>query len=169
MSRNPVVPARMTGVLDDEFVVFLIGMRVNKPWKLRRWLPAFLAMPKMLAELSRRPELGLLGYRLTFGIDGPTVIQYWRSTEQLMAYAHSSDDAHLPAWRAFNKAVGRSGDVGIWHETFVVAPGAYENIYVNMPRFGLAAAGEHLPVAARGGTARQRLSAQDSSAAPSRQ
>ena len=157
MARNRVVPERMTGTVEGDFAVFLIGMRLNKPWKIHRWLPAFVAMPRMLAELSRQPELGLLGYRLTFGIDGPTVIQYWRSSDQLIAYARSTDESHLPAWRAFGKAVGTSGDVGIWHETYVVAAGAYENIYVNMPRFGLAQAGEHRPVGARGGTAMQRL------------
>ena len=35
------------------------------------------------------------------------------------------------------------GDIGIWHETFRVRAGEYEAIYGNMPRFGLAAAGEH--------------------------
>ncbi len=47
-----------------------------------------------------------------------------------------------PAWSAFNKAIGTSGDVGIWHETYVIAPGKYENVYVNMPPFGLGRAGE---------------------------
>ena len=28
-------------------------------------------------------------------------------------------------------------DVGVWHEAYVVSPGAYENIYVSMPAFGL--------------------------------
>ncbi|MBD3801378.1 MAG: DUF4188 domain-containing protein, partial [Campylobacterales bacterium] len=28
----------------------------------------------------------------------------------------------------------------IWHETYVVRPGQYENIYHNMPQFGLAKA-----------------------------
>jgi hypothetical protein len=48
---------------------------------------------------------------------------------------------HLPAWRAFNQAVGTDGSVGIWHETYGVAPGTYENVYVNMPSFGLGKAG----------------------------
>ncbi|HEY8789093.1 MAG TPA: DUF4188 domain-containing protein [Actinopolymorphaceae bacterium] len=157
MARNRVVPARTTGTVDGEFTVFLIGVRLNKPWKIHRWLPVFVAMPRMLAELSRRPELGLLGYHLTLGPGGPMVIQYWRSSEHLIAYARSTDEIHLPAWRAFGKAVGTSGDVGIWHETYVVAAGAYENVYANMPRFGLAQAGEHRPVGSRGGTARQRL------------
>ena len=47
----------------------------------------------------------------------------------------------LPAWQAFNRAVGSNGDVGIWHETYVVRPGAYETVYNNMPPWGLGAAG----------------------------
>ena len=49
---------RMTGRMDGEFVVFLIGMRVNKPWKIWKWLPVATAMPRMLIELAKQPELG---------------------------------------------------------------------------------------------------------------
>ena len=37
---------RMAAAIDGEFVVFLIGMRVNKPWKIHRWWPVFAAMPR---------------------------------------------------------------------------------------------------------------------------
>lgn len=30
---------RMTVKIEGDFVVFLIGMRINKPWKLHKWLP----------------------------------------------------------------------------------------------------------------------------------
>ena len=159
MARNKVRPGRMTAKLDGEFVVFLIGMRVNKPWKPHKWLPVFNAMPKMLAELSRHPELGLLGYRMAIGSGGPVLIQYWRSSEQLIEYAKAADSAHLPAWRKFNRAVGTSGDVGVWHETFVVRPGAYETLYANMPKVGLAKFAEHIEVGKRGDDARARLTA----------
>ncbi len=69
------------------------------------------------------------------------VVQYWRSFEQLTAYAQNRDQSHLPAWRAFNKAIGTNGDVGIWHESYIISPGKFESIYVNMPIFGLGAAG----------------------------
>jgi hypothetical protein len=68
-------------------------------------------------------------------------VQYWRSFEALEAYAQSKTAAHLPAWRAFQQSIGTNGDVGIWHETYVIKSGAYENVYVNMPPFGLGAAG----------------------------
>ena len=54
---------KMTVEMDEEFVVFIIGMRINKPWKVHKWWPAFNAMPGMLKELSANPELGMLGYR----------------------------------------------------------------------------------------------------------
>ena len=55
-----VHPGRFTAETDGEFVVFLIGMRINKPWKPHRWLPVFLAMPAMIRELEAHPEKGML-------------------------------------------------------------------------------------------------------------
>jgi hypothetical protein len=34
------------------------------------------------------------------------MVQYWRSLEQLLSYATTKEAEHLPAWRAFNKAIG---------------------------------------------------------------
>jgi hypothetical protein len=47
--------------------------------------------------------------------------------------------------------------VGIWHETYLSGPGRYETIYHHMPRFGLAKAGEHLPVTGHHNRAGARL------------
>jgi hypothetical protein len=135
-----IIDRRVSAEIEGDFVVFMIGVRLNKPWK-PSWWPVFSAMPRMLKELSQKPELGLLHYRLHFGFPNSMVIQYWRSFEQLTAYARNRDQAHLPAWSAFNKAIGTNGDVGIWHETYCISAGTYENIYVNMPKYGLGAAG----------------------------
>ena len=129
---------RLTAEIEGDFVVFIIGMRVNQPWKIQAWLPVAQAMPRMLRELQTRPELGLLGTQFY----GLTQIQYWRSMEHLHHYATSREEAHLPAWRAFNQgARAAGGAVGIWHETYQVASGAYETVYVNMPPTGLGRAG----------------------------
>ena len=58
-----------------------------------------------------------------------------------MDYAKNKDSEHLPAWQAFNKSIGTDGTVGIWHETYKASPGTYENVYANMPAFGLGKAG----------------------------
>ena len=131
---------RLTATIDGDFVVFLIGMRFNTWWKVHRWLPVAQAMPRMLAELQAKPELGMLGGDMWFGRT-TIMVQYWRSMDQLLAYAKRKDAEHLPAWSQFNKSVGKNGSVGIWHETYAVSSGAFENIYVNMPYFGLGVAG----------------------------
>ena len=136
-----IIAKRMCAEIEGDFVVFLIGMRINKPWKVWQWAPVAKAMPRMLIELAKQPELGLLHARSHFGFPNTLVVQYWRSFEALEAYAKSRDAAHLPAWQAFNKAVGSNGDVGIWHETYLVRNGCYENVYNNMPPYGLGVAG----------------------------
>jgi hypothetical protein len=125
-------------------VVFLIGMRINRPLKFHRWIPVFSAMPRMVRELEQHPELGFLGAHSWLGRT-TIMLQYWDSFEKLEAYARAKNHAHLPAWREFNRRIGTSGDVGVWHETYLLQPGSYEAIYSNMPRFGLsrfAAAGK---------------------------
>ncbi|HEX2773891.1 MAG TPA: DUF4188 domain-containing protein [Micromonosporaceae bacterium] len=154
-----VVKGRMTADVSGDFVVFLIGMRVNKPWKLHKWIPIARAMGPMLRALFRQKELGLLGAHTWIGLRGPMLVQYWRSVEDLERFARDTSLPHQPAWRAFNRRVGTDGDVGIWHETFLVSAGKYETLYGNMPRFGLAAAGDHLPVASKGERAAERRGA----------
>jgi hypothetical protein len=154
---SSVHPGRFTASMDGDFVVFVIGMRFNKLWKPHKWLPVLVAMPRMLAELARHPEKGLLGARTMVGGRTITVLQYWRSFEQLEHFARDQSDPHLAAWRAFNRRVGSSGDVGVFHETYKVAAGQHESIYANMPAMGLAAAGEHVPGGRRTETARERI------------
>lgn len=59
-----VIAERMAARIEGDFVVFLIGMRINKPWKIGAWWPAFVSMPRMLKELEARPaeETGFLGH-----------------------------------------------------------------------------------------------------------
>ena len=143
-----VRPGRSTAdlsTLGDEVVVFLIGVRINKPWKVRTWWPVFTAMPRMLRHLEEHPEKGLLGYEQSF-LPSPMIVQYWRSFEDLARFARDVEDPHLEPWRQFNRRVGRSGDVGVWHETYRVRPTDVESIYANMPPRGLAAATEVVPV-----------------------
>src|SRR6266545_5856850 len=153
-----VETGRCTADIDGDFVVFLIGMRFNKPWKVHRWWPVFTAMPRMLRVLDKHPELGCLGHQQWVGRT-LIVVQYWRSFEHLDRFARDRDLPHLEPWRRFNRVVRDSGDVGIWHETYRVQAGAYEAIYGNMPVFGLAAAAEHVPVASKAHTAAARIGA----------
>jgi hypothetical protein len=148
-------PGRHSARIEGDFVVFLIGMRINKPWKPHRWLPVFLAMPKMIKELERDPDSGFLGSTQGLWTTGPSLVQYWRSFEDLERYARDPDQRHLPAWRAFNQRVRASDDVGIWHETYRVRAGEYEAIYGNMPRVGLAKVGDHVALGSTTSAARR--------------
>lgn len=152
-----VIPERMVAQIEGDFVVFLIGMRVNRFWPPHKWIPAFFAMPRMLIELSKLPveDTGFLGYNnVGFG----TVLQYWRSFEHLEAYANARDRAHFPAWAAFNKRMRDDrGAVGIFHETYLVKAGQYETLYSGMPPFGLGKATTLVPATAATSSARKRL------------
>ena len=152
-----VIPQRMAAKVEGDFVLFLIGLRINKPWKVWKWAPVARQMPRMLDELGRQPELGLLHARTHFGLRNVLVVQYWRSFEHLHAYATAANAMHLPAWRAFNRAVGSNGDVGIWHESYLVREGAYESVYSNMPPYGLGVAGTLEPAQGRMKSAKGRL------------
>ena len=152
-----IIGDRMAAEIKGDFVVFLIGMRINKFWKVNKWLPPFLAMPRMIKELEKLPseKTGFLGHN---GI-GFAMVQYWRSFDHLEAYARSQDNAHFPAWTAFNKRMKNArGDVGIWHETFLVKDGNYEAIYSGMPAYGLGRVSSLIPATGNRNDARQRMS-----------
>lgn len=151
------IQRRMAADIEGDFVVFLIGVRIHRMWKVWKWWPVFMAMPRMLTELSKHPELGLMHFRSHFSLRNAMVIQYWRSFEQLHAYATDRTRAHFPAWKSFNQKIASNGDVGIWHETYLVKAGAYEAIYNSMPPFGLGQAGTLVPAEGRRASAVGRL------------
>lgn len=124
---------RVSPVKNGPAVVFIVGMRINHLWAVHKWVPVAIAMPKMLVELIRNRELGMLGYPRTF-VSGRLVQvqQYWSSYEALEKYAASQENTHLPAWKRFNKASRGNRAVGIYHETYVVPESGFEAIYVNV-------------------------------------
>lgn len=151
----------MTAEMDEPFVVFLIGMRINRYWKLHRWLPVFAAMPRMLRELHSHEDSGLLHSETTVNARTIVMIQYWESFERLRAYARDVEQEHIPAWMDYNQSSGQSGDVGIFHETYVVDPDDCESVYNNMPPFGLGGAGSLTPAAGSLETAGKRIGRAD--------
>jgi hypothetical protein len=128
---------RFTADIEGDFVVFIIGARLN-PLRLIRGLRDLggnKGMKHMLDYLSESPDKGLLGYE-QLGIG-----------DHLEAFAKDTEDPHLEVWRKYFKRVGKSGRTGIWHETFMVRAGEFEAIYTNMPDFGLAKASTVVSVA----------------------
>ncbi|MGJ5753128.1 uncharacterized protein DUF4188 [Streptomyces puniciscabiei] len=153
--------SRTTADAKGEVVVLLIGMRINRFWTVHLWLPVMLAMFRMLRELEKDPARGLLGrVMLTASPRTYYIVQYWESKEKLYRYATAPDAFHHKAWATLNRKerTGRQrGQVGIWHETYVVPEGSYEAIYGDMPAFGLAAAHGQIPLERRGRYAKDRF------------
>jgi hypothetical protein len=166
---SKVIRGRSTAELTgrSEVVVFLIGFRINRLWQVWRWLPVFLAMPRMIVELRKDPSRGLLAPPRTMVSGRVTMlIQYWESFDHLESYARDPQAQHLPAWRAFNRRIRDNGSVGIFHETYRLSTADIETVYANMPIFGLAAATAAVPVRAGRQTAAARLGARPDDVAP---
>ena len=163
------VPGRTTASAEGDVVVLLIGMRINTFWAVHHWFPIALGMPRMLRELAKDPESGLLGHvLLTASPRTYYVVQYWESKEKLYAYAHAPEKLHRTAWARLNrkeKAGKVRQYVGLWHEAYVVPEGSYESIYFDMPAFGLAAAHGQVPLERRGRYAKDRFAHRSAKAA----
>ncbi len=150
---------RLTVARERGFVVFLVGARVNRWWMVPVVWGVATAMRRMLRELANTPDSGLLSYE---EYNGRTtlMVQYWESLEHLHAFAHAREREHTSAWRRWIEAWGATGAMGIWHETYVVAPGTWECVYNHMPAFGLGKVGPLVPAEGALKTAAGRLKAQ---------
>jgi len=135
-----IIRGRQQAFPDKPFALFLIGMRVNHLFAVSRWLPVARAMTRMQAELVKKPDAGLLWQRNFLSGRITLLIQYWESAEKLFAFAHDREGAHFPAWSEFNRKARDNHAVGIWHETYMLKPEDCENIYRDMPAFGLGGA-----------------------------
>lgn len=154
-----IITKRQTAKIEGSFVVFMIGMRINRFWKFWKWFPVAAKMTPMLKSLLPDKEKGLLHMEVALKLRGPVMIQYWRSFEHLEKFARSKEEPHFSAWMEYYKKYASEGSAGIWHETYTVEPGKYEAIYSNMPLFGLAKAGRNIEVNKTLDSAKERLSA----------
>ncbi|PPA69343.1 DUF4188 domain-containing protein [Jeotgalibacillus proteolyticus] len=157
---NSTFNGRFTTENTEDMVVFIIGMRINKPLAVHKWGPVFMAMPGMIRELyMNKEEVGFLSMESYFGLRTTAMIQYWRSADDLLAYARN--DKHLKAWMNFNKKTRNNNGVGIYHETYQVKGSEYESVFVNMPHYGLGKAMNHMSVSEKKDSARERLAAKE--------
>ena len=154
-------PGRYTANASEPFVVFLIGMRVNRFLAFKKWWLVASAMGPMIKTLQQHPEKGLLASESFFRLWPleTCMVTYWQSFDHLVHFARSSDDPHWQPWQNFMRRIGSDGSVGIWHETYQINPDQYECIYGNMPIFGLSNAFEHLPVSEKARRATERMGA----------
>lgn len=154
---SPIFKGRYTAQLDGSFVIFIVGMRINHLWAVSKWWSAISVMLKLIKQLKINSQSGLLHTENYCYWRGFAVIQYWRSFEDLEKFSNDTNQLHTQAWEVFNRCIGDNESVGIWHETYLIDAKNYECIYRNMPKKGLALAGEHCPVSIDKNTAKQRL------------
>lgn len=127
----------VTARLPGEFAVVVVGIRLNRWWRLDHWLWARRAMRGLMRDLASDPSWGLLGSTEWSGPRFLTIVQYWRSFEDLVRWSRVPRGAHRTVWTEYTRRLAAAGTVGIWHETYVVGPGRYETVYTNMPPTGL--------------------------------
>src|SRR6266487_7056231 len=82
-----VMPGRYTAQIDEPFVVFLIGMRINKLFAFWKWIPTAHAMWPMLRTLFQHLEKGFLGGQVFF---------YWRGIALVSTGVHLKILKRLP-------------------------------------------------------------------------
>jgi hypothetical protein len=150
---------RFCARIDGPFVVFAIGMRINRFLAIHRWPKPAWNTYRMVGHLAHDPPNGYLGGELFFYWRGVGMLQYWKDFDALETFAREQERPHLEAWRHLVRQTADNSAFGYWHETYKVAHDEYECIYGSMPRFGLARASKHIAIATRSETARSRLDA----------
>lgn len=149
--------AQVSNQIEEPYILLFLGIRVNHFHLFWKWIPTVLASFPMVYSLVRHRAAGFLGGQAFFFRPGLGIVQYWRSFDDLERFARSKKHPHLKGWRWYNKAIGASGQVGLFHEVFLIKPGGQEAVYDNMPPFGLSLAAKHVPATLQQGGIRLRL------------
>ena len=142
---------------DEPFAVFVFGMRLNRLRGLHRFVWGLRVLRRVLRDLDAHPEHGFLAGRVYRAGRTLIVVQYWESFDALDAWARDHHLPHRKPWQQYLREALGDEAMGLWHETYLASPGTWEGVYVNMPPWGLAAAGEAVEMQATRGSARQRL------------
>ena len=99
---SPIFPGRYTAQIEGPFVVFIIGLRVNRLWALHQWLPVARAMGPMMRELLASPVLGLLSAHTILSWRGVGLVHYWpfiRSSGELFEESERLPPGSLEAFQ----------------------------------------------------------------------
>src|SRR5699024_12706711 len=106
MGKN-IFTGRYTTENDEDMVVFIIGMRINRWLAFHKWVPVFAAMPPMIKELyTHKGELGFLSMESFFGLRTTVMIQYSRSMDDVLTSARGKK--HLTARTDVNTKGGET-------------------------------------------------------------
>ena len=122
---------------EQDFVLFVLGLRVNHYWNFREVLKLYRLIPKVFAEARQLGGIGYLGGTYRFTLREPLIIQYWQSMDALQRFAHDPAHSHAQIWKLYHATAGKSGSIGIWHEAYHIVPKGQQSNYFNMPFTGM--------------------------------
>lgn len=133
-----------TAPLCQPVTVFLVGVQCRS-W-LSAWKLPFIGrrMGKMQQELQSDPDSGLIWGANFFQFSPLTTLyfSYWRSAEHIHRFVESNHYSHKKASPEYFRRWGNDPHLGVWHETYDIAPGKEENLYFNMAPLGASAFNE---------------------------
>ena len=155
------INGKFTAEVEQPLVLFIIGGQVNNMLKVYKWFYIAWAYFSMIRWLRKHPETGYLSGHLygrvfPFGV---LLLSYWRSWDDLEAFARFKDGTHLKAWVRYIREADTS--MAIWHETYMIEPGKFEVLYGNSMPYGLSKATRAIPVSGRQHNGRGRLNPDD--------
>ena len=160
---SQVIDKRVTASIEGDFVVFLIGMRVNQALEGLEVAAGVRRDAADAAELEASPESGFLGAGRYVGSPRrPMVVQYWRSFEHLERLrAQQGRRALAGLGRSSTSASGRAATWASGTRPTWCPPASYDSVYNNMPPIGLGAVTELIPAAGRNASAAGRAGIRD--------
>ena len=149
---------RSIAILPDsvtELCLVRLGLQVRRLSAL--WYVAALgrAIDRSAAEAIATGAGLLRSERFSMGRRHFGALQYWRSFDELDAWSHRTP--HLDWWRGAVERMRTRGDIGVYHETFLVARDRLESISLNCDPAGLAAFGTRAEPTGPQTTSRGRL------------
>jgi len=122
-----------------ELCLIRLGIQIRS---VRALLPAWRlarAIDRSAAEAIRSAAGLLHSERFSLSWTHFGVWQYWQSFEELEAWSHRPP--HSEWWRQVLERMRTRGDLGVYHETFLVPRDRLESIYLDCAPVGLATFG----------------------------
>lgn len=130
-----LIAPRYSATLDGDFVLFIVGMRINRLCAIHIW-PAILLRALRIIRSATPGANGLLSREIVISGKGIALITYWDDFDQWEEFGNS-DNHHRSSWKYFYERVINSKAVGLWHELYSIKQGEYQTIYMQMPPKGL--------------------------------
>ena len=108
-----IFPGRFTAQIDGPFVVFIIGLRVNRFWAVHKWLPVARAMGPMIDGLLAQPDLGLLCANdfLSTRRRSRSILAFVRSARRLLEKSEGHSLGGLEAAQSSSRGKRKRGDL----------------------------------------------------------